>query len=173
MGDAIARFIDTGTRVYPGIPGYTFLYPGSVQKKSFHVRMCLRMCLPMRRDVGRCNGIVRTFVLVLLLVLASQEDNMKKIFTGQDHISLSFDGGTSDVFGLHLIVTVVYCNLRKYCLPVYYKSCGGLVRKRVKSKVATRPLHTRAQSLRTAVILVLPSWLRYRSCSAYSKVRYR
>ena len=57
--------------------------------------------------------------------LSAQENNMKEVFASQTHMSLSFDGGTSEIFGLHLVVTIVYCKSRKYCLPVHYKSKGG------------------------------------------------
>ena len=40
--------------------------------------------------------------------LARQEADMKKVFTEAQHVAVSFDGGTSKAFGLHLFVTMVF-----------------------------------------------------------------
>ena len=54
-----------------------------------------------------------------------QDKEMAERFKLIDHFALSFDGGTSKVFGLHIMVILVYTYARKYALPVIYKDCGA------------------------------------------------
>jgi len=56
--------------------------------------------------------------------VACQEEKIKGFLSQSEHYALAFDGGTSDTFGLHVLVAYVFAGGCCFALPVVFRSKG-------------------------------------------------
>ena len=57
--------------------------------------------------------------------LVAQDEDYRRFFADTEHVGLSFDGGTSEAFGMHLIVTYVFTAQKRIALPIVYLTNGN------------------------------------------------
>ena len=65
----------------------------------------------------KLKGLVEKYLL-------AQDADYVSHFAEMEHVGLTFDGGTSKAFGMHLVVTYVFSARKKIALPIVYLTTG-------------------------------------------------